>query len=452
MANYIPENSWHYDCSNLTDFDGIGDDTWFADPGYNVSGTMNTSGSYFYAESYGAGSFGHGPLRYNTLSAPLRVSQFISLEAVLELDEDAPSTNQLGHIMVMLYDDNQEEVIAIHARQTWDNDGYPTKVEAFARWRFSNGTKIEPPVIKVQEPYHETLKISQNETGIFANFPRIGNFSILSHDEVEPDRVIKYVAIYLAATMSFPPTDILRIHDIVLSYDISPPVIEGPDDIHYDEFTTGHSISWNVSDTNPSSSTLFINNDLNTSEVWDGSNFSFDIDNLEYGTHNYTLVLEDAVGNLAADTVLVYIHDGDDPLITSPEDLQFIEGTLGQVITWIGTDEHPTSYQILINGTPIKSNLWNTSSESISIEIDNFVSGAYNYTCIISDIDSNLAWDEVIVTVKPSTTSTTTNTSTATTGTSTSGFQIDQQTSTFIITGGAIAFIAIILIWRRSRH
>lgn len=252
--------------------------------------------------------------------------------------------------------------------------------------------------------------------------------------------------------MSFPPTDILRIHDIVLSYDISPPVIEGPDDIHYDEFTTGHSISWNVSDTNPSSSTLFINNDLNTSEVWDGSNFSFDIDNLEYGTHNYTLVLEDAVGNLAADTVLVYIHDGDDPLITSPEDLQFIEGTLGQVITWIGTDEHPTSYQILINGTPIKSNLWNTSSESISIEIDNLVSGAYNYTCIISDIDSNLAWDEVIVTVKPSTTSTTTNTSTATTGTSTSGFQIDQQTSTFIITGGAIAFIAIILIWRRSRH
>ncbi len=104
IADYVPENTWYHDCSNLTDFDGVGNDTWFAEFGYNVSGTMNSNDSYFYADDYGAGSFGHGPLRYHTLSTPIRVSQFISLDAELELEVDLPewdTTPEFGHIMVI---------------------------------------------------------------------------------------------------------------------------------------------------------------------------------------------------------------------------------------------------------------------------------------------------------------------------------------------------------------
>ncbi|MGY5874835.1 MAG: hypothetical protein RTU30_03735 [Candidatus Thorarchaeota archaeon] len=310
IANYIPENSWHHDCSNLTDIDGVGNDSWIPELGYNVTGSMNSSGSYFYADDYGFGPFGHGPLRYHALSSPIRVSQFISLEAELELEpywDPAPSS--LGHIMVILYDDFEEEVMTLHAAQVWDP--YPTQVEALARWRFSNGTKIETPIDNVhQEPYRDTLKFSQNETGLFASFPGIGNYSILAHDEVESNRVIEYIAIYIGATFTFPPTDVLRVHDLLLSYDSTAPVIQGPDDIHYDEFTTGHSIIWNVSESNPSRYSLYINDSLDSSGPWEGSDFTIDIDNQSLGVHNYTLLVTDAGGNVACDTVLVFVHDG----------------------------------------------------------------------------------------------------------------------------------------------
>ena len=224
IADYTSETAWHHDCSNLTAFDDIGNDSWITEPGYNVTGTMNSSGSYFYADDYGMSGFGHGPLRYHTLSSPIPVSQFISLEAELELDVNAtehPVSTELGHIMVILYDDFEKEVMTLQASQLWDN-GYPTRIEAFARWRFSNGTKIETPTDDVQqEPYHDTLKICQNETGLFASFPGFGNFSILAHNQIESSRNIAFVAIYIGATFTFPPTDILRVHNLLLRYGIT---------------------------------------------------------------------------------------------------------------------------------------------------------------------------------------------------------------------------------------
>jgi hypothetical protein len=211
--------------------------------------------------------------------------------------------------MVILYDDLEKEVMTIHASQILDGDGYSTQIDVFARWRFSNGTKIETPIDNpVQEPYNDTLKLSHNETGLFASFPRIGNYSILTPDEIEFDRVIQHVAIYIGSTISFTPTDVLRVHDILLSYDSTAPVIQGPDDIHYDELTTGHSITWNVSESNPSTYSLYVNDTLDSSGLWDGSNFVLDIDNQSLGTHNYTLLVTDSGGNFASDTVLVFVH------------------------------------------------------------------------------------------------------------------------------------------------
>ena len=224
IANYTSEASWHHDCSNLTAFDGIGNDSWITEPGYNVSGSMNSSGTYFYADDYGYGGFGHGPLRYHTFSSPIQLAQFISIEAELELDANTtgpPVSTQLGNIMVILYDEFEKEVMTIQAAQVWD-DGYPTRIEAFARWRFSNGTKIEATIDDVQqEPYHDTLRISQNETGLFANFPRFGNYSILANNQIESSRVITYVALYIGATFSFPPTEVLRVHNLLMEYGIT---------------------------------------------------------------------------------------------------------------------------------------------------------------------------------------------------------------------------------------
>ena len=224
LSDYTSETAWHHDCSNLTSFDGIGNDSWIVEPGYNVTGSMNSSGTYFYADDYGYGGSGHGPLRYHTFSSPIRVSQFISLEAELEFDAnntEPPVSMQLGNIMVILYDEFEKEVMTIQASQVWD-DGYPTRIEALARWRFSNGTKIEATIDDVQqEPYYDTLKISQNETGLFANFPGFGNYSILASNQIESSRVITYIALYIGDTFSFPPTEVLRVHDLLMWYGIT---------------------------------------------------------------------------------------------------------------------------------------------------------------------------------------------------------------------------------------
>ena len=84
-AQEVITNIWHHDCSNLTAFSDIGNESWFADNVTEIGGTMNTTGDFFYSNDTGMGPFGHGPFRYHTLAQPFPVSQFVSLQAELEI-------------------------------------------------------------------------------------------------------------------------------------------------------------------------------------------------------------------------------------------------------------------------------------------------------------------------------------------------------------------------------
>lgn len=95
-------------------------------------------------------------------------------------------------------------------------------MEGYTRYRFVNGTEVHTPIdyptYTPQHPYHEQLLLFQNETGLFADIPRIGNFSLLDHAAVESNRIVKYVVISLQSVFSFSPVEVLRIHDIQLTY------------------------------------------------------------------------------------------------------------------------------------------------------------------------------------------------------------------------------------------
>jgi len=82
------------------------------------------------------------------------------------------------------------------------------------------------------------------------------------------------------------------------------------------------------------------------------------------------------------------------PAINHPSDVGFVEGTENQNITWIPTDDYPTTYEISVNGTVVDSGSW-TSGNSIVLELDDFEAGVYDCT----DIGSNNAIDSVVVTV-----------------------------------------------------
>ena len=85
------------------------------------------------------------------------------------------------------------------------------------------------------------------------------------------------------------------------------PFLDHPADIEYIFGTDEHSITWNPSDSDPESYELFKNSTLLTSDSWTGSPITIELNGLDVGLHNYTLVVYDEQGHWVADTVLVNV-------------------------------------------------------------------------------------------------------------------------------------------------
>lgn len=89
------------------------------------------------------------------------------------------------------------------------------------------------------------------------------------------------------------------------------------------------------------------------------------------------------------------------PTLNHPADIEYTAGQTGNSITWSPSDEYPGSYQILLDGSILRSGTWNSTTESIVAVVDGHAVGEYNYTVIVADVRGNTAVDEVMVTVVP---------------------------------------------------
>ncbi len=197
--------------------------------------------------------------------------------------------------------------------------------------------------------------------------------------------------------------------------DNSTPEIDSPSDLQYNEGTDGHSITWIISGAVPNMYQIYREQTEIKSSDWNNYIIDVDVDGLSLGVYNYTLVITDLLGNIASDTVFVTVIDGTAPILDSPDDVQFNEGTTGYTITWNPDDLHPESYTIEVNGVVASFGSWNSSEEDISFELDAFTIGTYNVTLLVTDIGGNTVIDTVIVTILPPTTTTTIVTTTTTT-------------------------------------
>ncbi|MFW9786562.1 MAG: hypothetical protein ACFFE1_02700 [Candidatus Thorarchaeota archaeon] len=187
----------------------------------------------------------------------------------------------------------------------------------------------------------------------------------------------------------------------VIVYDATNPTIDSPADVLYDEGTTGHSISWNPSDLNPVSYVIYKDGVPVKSGSWNSSleTISISVDGLAVGSYSYVLEVTDIGSNNASDTVLVIVSDGTFPTIDSPLDITYNEGATGYSITWNPSDLNPQNYTIYRDGSPVKTGLWNSSSESISISVDGLAMGSYTYMIVVEDVGKNKASDSVLINV-----------------------------------------------------
>lgn len=180
------------------------------------------------------------------------------------------------------------------------------------------------------------------------------------------------------------------------------PIIDSPGNVTYVIGSEGNEIIWHALALYPGFYEIFRNGTQMASSSWNGSDVFINVDGLEIGTYNYTLIISDTKALNATDTIFVtVINDIFPPIINHPDDLILEYGTSTMSIEWQISDDNPESYSIIRNGNVISSASINTST--ISVTVNTFTLGIQNYTILVSDSYGNVAYDTVLVDISDTT-------------------------------------------------
>lgn len=182
-------------------------------------------------------------------------------------------------------------------------------------------------------------------------------------------------------------------------------VVTGPLDFSFNYGETGYTIIWVASapypGNAPGSYTVF-QNGVNVSEVsWSGA-IIFSLDGLNPGYYNFTILVFNSYGFTVSDTVrvnVVEVQDAVDPTLSSPNDVNFEENSVGYTITWAGSDLHPWLALVYRNGSVVYNQSW--IGEDIIVSLVGLEPGVYNFTCVVFDLSGNSQSDSVLVQVFP---------------------------------------------------
>lgn len=212
----------------------------------------------------------------------------------------------------------------------------------------------------------------------------------------------------------------------VTIYDYAP-IIWFPDDQYYNFDTTGHFITWVVSDANPFAYYLYIDETLDSWSVWTGAIPQISIDGLQIGEYNYTIMVNDTNGNSASSTVFVFVFDITPAFEGPNEDIVYNVGSTGHSILWNAIDLNPSNYTVYKNSSIYAFNPWD--GLPVTTYVNGLAIGVYNYTIVLVDTSGQTTSRTVFVTVQEPTTTTTTTTST-TISTTTSIITTEPTTTT----------------------
>ncbi|TXT55664.1 MAG: hypothetical protein BAJATHORv1_30044 [Candidatus Thorarchaeota archaeon] len=181
------------------------------------------------------------------------------------------------------------------------------------------------------------------------------------------------------------------------NFDMNPPVLVSFENDTIEAGTIGNVISWTFLEDNPSNYELFINDNLETSGSWDGSELVFSVDGLQLGSYEYQIVVYDSFSRFTSHSIEVHVLDTTGPEVTSISSMSIELGSSGNELTWQASDLYPDSYSIYINGTISELISW--SGNDITLPMDDLSLGVYNYTLIFRDTSGNTGNSSTIVTI-----------------------------------------------------
>jgi len=159
------------------------------------------------------------------------------------------------------------------------------------------------------------------------------------------------------------------------------------------------------------------------------------------------------LGYMEGDDTLVgeaYIErDGTAPVISNPSNIAYNFSDTGNEISWSATDQSPAAYRILKDDVELKKGFWNSSSESIVVDVDGLAVGSYDYEIEFYEASGMSASDVVTVTVNEAADTTTTSDTGTDTGTGTGDFFSENLMLIIGIGGGAVVIIVIVIIIKK---
>ena len=226
--------------------------------------------------------------------------------------------------------------------------------------------------------------------------------------------------------------------------DTTPPLILGSEDfttIQYSNTT----MSWQVSDYNPSTYEVTRNGTVVNSGDWISlSNVTIIIDVSEVGYYIYQIKAYDEVGNSATHIVGLTVIPANIPLISSPQDIYMVEGDINYRIIWYVSDNDPLFYVVELNNQTIKNESL-VAVSMIEIFLSSYSSGYYNFTVTLFDSSNNQVSDTVMVQIYHRAQTTPTS------GRQSGGFVINPSTNSLIIGSAAIVLFMMYGVVRRRR-
>ncbi|MFW9848523.1 MAG: hypothetical protein ACFFF4_05250 [Candidatus Thorarchaeota archaeon] len=206
------------------------------------------------------------------------------------------------------------------------------------------------------------------------------------------------------------------------------PIIAQPDDFTYEVGSFGHTIIWNITETNPHtynitrmSNETTSNNTVIEAGEWNGDNISISVDGLNATRwYLYTLFVNDTLGFNSTSTVNVTVFaDLTAPVISSPDDITYEFGALGHEIVWFTYDSNPLNYTMevivlyndtsygntsAVSGTPsnITDQPWSFSDPkglNLTFSVDRMYLGNYTFSLTLFDDFGYNSTDTVNVTI-----------------------------------------------------
>jgi hypothetical protein len=218
------EAVWHNLCTTTDAFDGRADDSWLwsgIPPPKTSDGTIQAVDGHLHSPDLGFPPVERcwfGPLWYHTLSNPFDFRDFIGMDVEFEIDPKGQA-GRTGGAWVILYDEDRAPVVHLRVKDPFmgSSQVYPAAVCLIP------GSAYAPQGVSyVDSPYHETMRLAQNSTGLYGHIPKLGSYKLLDSEGIV-DCKIKYVAVWIAGSKEanrepWPYTEVVRVHDIFLTY------------------------------------------------------------------------------------------------------------------------------------------------------------------------------------------------------------------------------------------